>query len=106
MPLNLNIGAPLLASGSDGAGTAGSTLTNESEGCGKTGAHSSTRGLLKRALVVRAGSLGPPQKKLKAAMLRGPAQIGGENGHFINEIELHPVRSDCSTRRSRGSRKE
>ena len=46
---------------------------------------------LKRALVQRATSLAAPQRRLKQCMRReGGAALGGEGGHFINEVEIHP----------------
>lgn len=70
-----------------GGGAEGGSMGSSRKQSGKES------GSLKRAIVMRAGSLGPPQKKLKAAMERGTARLGGKQGHFINEVELHPVGS-------------
>ena len=47
---------------------------------------------LRRDIVQRASSLGPPQKKLARAMAAHAdgAPLSGDGAHIINEIELHP----------------
>ena len=64
----------------------------EDEGGGGGGGADDVAASLRRDIVQRASSLGPPQKKLARAMAAHAdgAPLSGDGAHIINEIELHP----------------
>jgi hypothetical protein len=81
MRVDWGTGEPLLRQAPGRAAADDASATDGSSGGAKGG------GSLKRAIVMRASSMGPPQKKLKRAMEQyGVAQLSGPGSHFINEV--------------------
>jgi hypothetical protein len=95
MRVDWGTGEPLLPDaegGADGESSAcGSDGTATVREGGGGGSGSDGGAFLKRVLVKRASSLGPPQKRLKRSMdTHSRAPLTGTHRHFINEVEIHP----------------